>query len=92
MESAGSRAADRLNESTFDFPLPLAGDDWSFTEWDDLGGSIFGFGEDEDGELYLLQGSDVLRFESASDCEPPDTIFIDGFESGNTSSWSSQVP
>ncbi|MCP3958449.1 MAG: PQQ-dependent sugar dehydrogenase [bacterium] len=65
---------------------------WSFTEWDDLGGSIYGFGEDEDGELYLLQGSSVHRFESASDCEPPDLIFADGFESGDTSIWDSAVP
>ena len=57
---------------------------WSFSEWDNLGGSIYGFGEDEDGELYVLQGSSVARFESASGCV---RIFSDGFESGDTSRW-----
>ncbi len=62
--------------------------DWSFAEWDNLSGNIFGFGEDEDGELYVLQGSSVARFESASSCQPiiPE-IFDDGFESGDTSAW-----
>jgi hypothetical protein len=55
------------------------------------GGSIFGFGEDEDGELYLLQGGDVLRFESASDCVLG-AIFSDGFESGDTSRWTLPMP
>jgi Glucose / Sorbosone dehydrogenase len=64
---------------------------WSFSEWDDLGGSLFGFGEDEDGELYLLQGGDVLRFESASDCVLG-AIFSDGFESGDTSRWTLPMP
>jgi len=58
---------------------------WSFSEWDDLPGSIYGFGEDESGELYLSQGGSILRFESASDCETE--IFSDGFESGDTSAW-----
>ena len=44
------------------------------------------------GELYVSTGGSVLRFESASDCEPPDSIFADGFESGDTSAWSSVVP
>ncbi|MEM7586008.1 MAG: PQQ-dependent sugar dehydrogenase [Acidobacteriota bacterium] len=60
---------------------------WSFTEWDDLGGSVFGFGEDEAGELYLLQGNSVNRFESASDCLGEPRIFSDAFESGDTSAW-----
>lgn len=63
---------------------------WSFSEWDDLSGSVYGFGEDESGELYLLQGSSVQRFESATCVVGP--IFSDGFESGNTSSWSATVP
>ncbi len=60
---------------------------WSFTEWDDLSGSVFGFGEDEDGEVYLLQGSSVARFESASSCIGDPLIFQDGFESGDTTAW-----
>ena len=59
---------------------------WSFIEWDDLSGSIYGFGEDESGELYLLQSSSIARFESASSCVPG-LIFSDGFESGDTSAW-----
>jgi len=53
---------------------------WSFTEWDNLGGNVFGFGEDEDGELYLLQGSDIYRFESASDCVDQTEIFCFSFD------------
>ncbi len=61
---------------------------WSFTEWTNLSGSIYGFGEDEDGELYVLQGSSAARFESASSSCIVAEIFSDGFESGDTSSWS----
>jgi hypothetical protein len=64
---------------------------WSFSEWDNLPGSVYGFGEDEDGELYLSDGGTVYRFESASDCVPGQ-IFSDGFESGDTSAWSLVVP
>ncbi|MEM9183766.1 MAG: hypothetical protein AAGB27_11490, partial [Pseudomonadota bacterium] len=55
---------------------------WSASEFDNLSGSIYGFGEDEDGELYLLQAASVLRFESASSCQVvlPDPVFSDGFE------------
>ncbi len=52
---------------------------WSFSEWDDLSGNIYGFGEDRDGELYLLQGNSVSRFESANSCVA-DQLFSDGFE------------
>lgn len=52
---------------------------WSFTEWDTAAGNVFGFGEDQSGELYLLQASNVLRFESATDCVPS-SIFDDSFE------------
>ena len=63
---------------------------WSFSEWDDLRGNVLGFGEDEAGELYVLLGGDIMRFESAT-CVSP-TVFADGFESGNTSAWSVTVP
>lgn len=52
---------------------------WSSTEWMNLSGSVFGFGEGEDGEVYLLQGSTVSRFESASTCVAS-PVFDDGFE------------
>ncbi len=64
---------------------------WTFSEWDDLGGSVFGFGEDEDGEVYLLQSSSILRFESATDCVDG-SLFEDGFESGDTSAWDTTEP
>jgi hypothetical protein len=64
---------------------------WSFIEWDELSGSVFGFGEDEAGEVYLLQGSSIARFDSASDCDVG-AIFGDGFESGNTVMWDATVP
>ncbi len=64
---------------------------WSVSEWANLGGSVFGFGEDEDGEVYLVQSSNILRFESASDCVEGQ-IFADGFESGGTTAWSSTSP
>ncbi len=60
---------------------------WSFTEWANLSGSIFGFGEDEAGELYVLQGSSAARFESPSSACADAAIFADGFESGDTSAW-----
>lgn len=59
---------------------------WSFSEWDDLSGNIYGFGEDESGELYLLQSGSISRFESPSSCVAG-LIFRDGFESGDTSAW-----
>ena len=49
--------------------------------------SISAFGEDERGELYLLDldpfgtNGTLYRFES------PSSIFTDGFESGDTSAW-----
>lgn len=52
---------------------------WSAVQWAIVPGNVYGFGEDEAGELYLLQPSDVSRFESASDCALP-AIFEDGFE------------
>lgn len=63
---------------------------WSASEWTNLSGNIFGFGEDEAGELYISRGNSVSRFESASTCETGQ-IFTDGFESGDTTSWSSST-
>ncbi len=59
---------------------------WSFAEWDNLSGSVFGYGEDEEGEVYLSQGGSIFRFESDSDCDVG-LIFDDGFESGDTTLW-----
>ncbi len=63
------------------FASPVGG--WSSVLWADTNLGISTFGEDEDGEIYVadLFGGTVSRFES------PSTIFVDGFESGNTSGW-----
>jgi hypothetical protein len=53
---------------------------WSSTQWTIVPGNVYGFGEDEAGELYLLQPGSVSRFESNSTCLLP-TLFEDGFES-----------
>jgi len=52
----------------------------------DLGFGFTGFGEDEDGELYMVAGNRLVRVTD------PTTVFADGFESGSTSAWSSTVP
>lgn len=52
---------------------------WSASEWGTAADSVFGFGEDEAGELYVLSRGNVSRFESESGCsETP--LFKDGFE------------
>lgn len=61
---------------------------WSSSEWDDLNGRIFGFGEGEEGELDVSQGDEIFRFESETGCP----IFEDDFESGGTSAWDKTVP
>ncbi len=43
------------------------------------------FGEDRDGNIYLSNGSTVSRLDD------PSAVFSDGFESGDTSSWSTSV-
>ena len=55
---------------------------WTQSLWRATSHSISAFGEDESGELYLVDlGGTILRFISAS------SIFADGFESGNTAEW-----
>ncbi len=63
------------------FATPGGG--WSAVQWANTSLGISTFGEDEDGEIYIadLFGGTVSRFES------PSTIFVDGFESGDTSGW-----
>ncbi|MEM8963725.1 MAG: PQQ-dependent sugar dehydrogenase [Acidobacteriota bacterium] len=43
------------------------------------------FGEDRDGRLFLTNGSTLFRLRA------PNDVFGDGFESGDTSAWSSTV-
>lgn len=52
----------------------------------DLGSGFTGFGEGENGELYMVAGNRLLRVTD------PTTVFADGFESGSASAWSSTVP
>ncbi len=56
---------------------------WTAAEWSDTTLNISSFGEDERGELYVvdLNGS-VYRFAS------PSSVFADDFESGDVSQWS----
>ncbi|MEM7052800.1 MAG: PQQ-dependent sugar dehydrogenase [Acidobacteriota bacterium] len=59
---------------------------WSDSLWMDTNLSVSGFGEDEDGELYLVSLSGALyRFTSDS------AIFGDNFESGGLGLWSGSV-
>ncbi|MFV2071509.1 MAG: sorbosone dehydrogenase family protein [Thermoanaerobaculales bacterium] len=60
-----------------------SGAGWSATEWADTSLNISSFGEDEDGEIYVVDlGGSVYRFVS------PTSVFSDAFESGDTSQWS----
>ncbi len=52
---------------------------WSSSQFTVVPSNVYGFGEGEDGELYVLQSSTVSRFESASACVES-AIFEDGFE------------
>ena len=63
---------------------------WSSTLWDTVAGfNLVGYGEGEDGTLYLAMGEEIQRFHSASGAA---TIFTDGFESGDLTLWSSVSP
>src|SRR5699024_8494307 len=42
--------------------LRAAGSGFVVSEFGPAGGSVYGFGEDEAGELYLMLGSQILRF------------------------------
>jgi len=64
---------------------------WSFVEWDNLPSSVYGYGQDESGELYISTGGTVSRFDSASSCTV-DAVFDDGFEAGNTTAWTLTFP
>lgn len=61
---------------------------WTSTEVFDLSSNVLGFGEDEQGELYVLTNNAALRFDSVSDCLSP-AIFGDDFETGDTTAWTS---
>ena len=64
-----------------------SGGDWTAAPWADTGLRISSFGEDEEGELYVvdLVEGEIYRFES------PSAIFADLFESGDTSRWATVV-
>ncbi len=59
-----------------------AGGTWTEGLWDNTSILITSFGEDEDGELYVIDRSgSISRFES------PSSVFCDGFESGDVFAW-----
>ncbi len=63
---------------------------WEITQWDDLPGfNSVGYGEDEQGEIYITSGGEIARLESPSALN---LLFGDGFEAGSTASWSAAVP
>jgi len=65
------------------FAIP-GGSGWVANEWSDTALRISSFGEDEDGELYVVDlGGGIYRFVS------PSAIFADGFEFGDTARWDS---
>ena len=61
------------------------GASWSTAEWSEIGFGLTSFGEDDDGRLYVIDGSTVKRFTS------PSSVFGDGFEFADTSPWSAAV-
>ena len=62
---------------------------WSVSPWNDVSGfSLVAYGEDEDGEMYLVLGGEIGKLTSASST-PAGTVFSDGFEDGDFSAWSS---
>ncbi|MEM1202888.1 MAG: PQQ-dependent sugar dehydrogenase [Acidobacteriota bacterium] len=63
---------------------------WTETPWIDFPGfNGVGYGEDEQGEIYVAFGDEILRYFSASSAN---LIFNSGFESGNTGDWSTVFP
>ncbi len=54
---------------------------WSSTEWQNTTLNVTSFGEDESGELYVIDENEVHRLQL------PSSIFTDGFESGDTTAW-----
>ncbi|MEJ2190167.1 MAG: hypothetical protein P8Y93_12295, partial [Acidobacteriota bacterium] len=67
------------------FATPATGI-WMAEEWANTALNISSFGEDEGGELYVvdLNGS-LYRFVS------PNSVFADDFESGDVSQWSDSM-
>jgi len=66
---------------------------WSSTLLTTVGASfsLTTFGEDEDGEIYVgsIAGGMVYKI---VDTAPVELLFVDGFESGDTSAWADTVP
>ncbi len=54
---------------------------WSASEWLNTTLNVTSFGEDEAGELYVVDENEIYRLRS------PSSIFTDGFESGDTAAW-----
>jgi len=64
---------------------PAGGGAWTSHDLMDIGSFFYtGFGENEEGELFIAGSQAIARV-----VDPTNYIFIDGFESGDTSAWSS---
>ena len=55
---------------------------WNATEWNQTLGGATAYGLDEQGELYVGTGGEILTFTSATRA-----LFADGFETGDLSDW-----
>ncbi|MEM6794503.1 MAG: PQQ-dependent sugar dehydrogenase [Acidobacteriota bacterium] len=63
---------------------------WSVEQWEDIPGfNSVGYGEDEDGELYMTFGEELARLVSPSGAG---LIFESDFDSGLLDDWSTQSP
>jgi len=65
----------------------VSGGEWTAAPWADTALRISAFGEDEAGELYVVDliGGEIFRFES------PSAVFTDLFESGDARQWTAVV-
>jgi hypothetical protein len=60
---------------------------WAAQEWGAVGFGLASFGEDDDGELLVVDRDDGAIFRFVS----PSAIFTDLFEFGDTGNWSQAV-
>lgn len=67
---------------------------WNSVELFDMPASQSSFGQDERGELYVavLSAAPNGAIHRIVDTSTPQHLFTDGFESGDTTTWSSSVP
>jgi glucose/arabinose dehydrogenase len=65
------------------FALQRISGNWQVTAWRDTGGQPSGYGEDDDGNLYMADyGGSIFRLEATSAPAPEIIIFQSGMEAG----------